>query len=157
MTPAVGAERLLTGVLTVPLLPAEAFRLFTPRGEEDWVPGWAPRFPVDRADDSHPGTVFETGGPAGAVTWIVLERDRGKRIRYARVTPGVTAGTVTVLLDQAGVGTVATVTYELTALSDAARSDLASFAEGFTAFLESWQDAISRSLLAEDKTSAQPH
>lgn len=154
MMPTAGAERLLTGTLTVPLPPAEAFRLFTPRGEEDWAPGWTPHFPVDRVDDSHPGTVFETHGPAGAVTWIVLERDRGKRIRYARVTPGVTAGTVTVTLDQAGAGTVAAVTYELTALSDTARSDLASFAQEFTAFLGSWQDAIAKALLAEGNTAA---
>ena len=41
--------RRLTGRIRVPLLPAEAFRLFTPRGEEDWAHGWHPRFPAPAA------------------------------------------------------------------------------------------------------------
>ncbi|MBG0829921.1 hypothetical protein HS041_19320 [Planomonospora sp. ID67723] len=51
----------LTGTLTVPLPPEEAFHLFTARGEERWVEGWRPRFPVPVEDDTAPGTVFETG------------------------------------------------------------------------------------------------
>jgi hypothetical protein len=146
MMTTVGAERRLSGTLTVSLPPSEAFRLFTPRGEQYWAPGWLPHFPVERGDDSHPGTVFETDGPAGTVTWIVLEREWGQRIRYARVTPKVTAGTVTVTLDQAGAGTLAAVTYELTALSDPGRSELDGFAEGYPAFLRSWQEAIAQAL-----------
>src|SRR5436305_397346 len=46
---------LLTGRLTVDLPPAEAYELFTPRGEERWVPGWRPRFPA--AGDAGAGGV----------------------------------------------------------------------------------------------------
>ena len=40
----------LTGTLRVPLPADEAFRLFTARGERDWVDGWEPHFP-DPVDD----------------------------------------------------------------------------------------------------------
>jgi hypothetical protein len=55
-----GTHRKLTGRIQVPLTPAEAFRLFTPRGEQDWAHGWHPSFPVPTPDDTEPGTVFET-------------------------------------------------------------------------------------------------
>jgi hypothetical protein len=42
-----GAQCLVTGRIPVGLPPAEAFRLFTPRGEQDWAPGWRP-FPERR-------------------------------------------------------------------------------------------------------------
>ena len=41
-----GTQRRLTGRIQVALPPGEAFRLFTPRGEEEWVHGWQPRFPA---------------------------------------------------------------------------------------------------------------
>jgi hypothetical protein len=62
------------------------------------------------------------------------------------VTPHVNAGTVTVILDEANGSSDVTVTYELTALSDAASKHLHQFAERYPAFLHSWQDAIMASL-----------
>lgn len=50
----------LTGRIQIALPPGEAFRLFTPRGEQDWAQGWHPRFPAPAPDDTEPGTVFET-------------------------------------------------------------------------------------------------
>jgi hypothetical protein len=49
--------------------------------------------------------------------WIVVDRERD-RVRYARVTPGVRAGTIEVRLRAAGAHTLADVTYETTALND---------------------------------------
>ncbi|TDB74843.1 SRPBCC family protein [Actinomadura sp. KC216] len=134
----------LSGRVRVPLPPDEAFDLFTPRGEERWVPGWHPRFPVDGADDTEPGTVFETVHDGDTTIWLVLARDpHRRRISYARVTPGHRAGTVTV--DIAGDGT-ATVTYDLTALTGEAARDLDAFAAAYPAHLRSWEDAIAAHL-----------
>jgi hypothetical protein len=132
----------LTGRLRVAGPPARAFRLFTARGEEDWVPGWRPRFPVPTPDDTAPGTVFETTAHGRTTTWIVVDREPGRLIRYARVVPGVTAGTVTVELAGAGRDTEVTVTYELTALSDAGEAEVREFAAGYGDFLRSWETAI---------------
>ena len=86
----------LTGNIQVALPPSEAFRLFTPRGEQDWAPGWQPHFPAPAADDTEPGTVFETSAHGHHTIWLVTARQPGERISYARVTPGGLAGTVTV-------------------------------------------------------------
>ena len=96
--------------------------------------------------------MFETsphGQPGTHVpptVWVVTDRQPGRRISYARMTPGDRAGTVTVTLSPAGQHGEASdveVTYQLTALSDAAQPALREFAEGYPAFLQSWQDAIS--------------
>jgi Polyketide cyclase / dehydrase and lipid transport len=143
-----GAEYVLTGQLTVPLPASAAYRLFTPEGERTWVDGWDPRYPVPAGDDPAPGTVFVTAAHGATTTWIVLEREPGRRIRYARVTPGARAGTVAVVLEDTAEGCSVTVTYELTALSEAGRDGLREFAGGYPAFLRSWQEAIAASLSA---------
>ena len=137
-----GTQRKLTGRIRVPLPPSEAFRLFTPRGEQDWARGWHPIFPAPAPDDTEPGTVFETSAHGQHAIWVVTDRQPGKRISYARVTPGKQAGTVTVIIFAAGHHSEAEVTYQLTALTGPAEHQLSEFAAGYPAYLQSWQDAI---------------
>ncbi|MEH1125264.1 SRPBCC family protein [Micromonospora sp. CPCC 206061] len=132
----------LTGRLHVALPPEQAFRLFTARGEEEWAAGWRPHFPVPTDDDTAPGTVFVTD----RTTWVVLDRTAGRHIRYARVVPGISAGTVAVTLEAARGGSDVTVTYDLTALTDAAGRDLDAFAASYPDFLNSWHQAITTAL-----------
>ena len=132
----------LTGRIRVARPPAEAFGLFTPRGEQDWVDGWQPHFPVPAPDDTEPGTVFETRAHGQPTIWLVTGREPGRRICYARVTPGNLAGTVTVTITPSGAHSDVEVTYELTALTDTAVGSLRDFAAGYPGYLRSWQDAI---------------
>lgn len=133
----------LTSRLTVALPPERAFRLFTPRGEEDWAAGWKPRFPAPTGDDTAPGTIFETDADDGrTTTWVIVDRTPGHYVRYARVTPRHIAGTVTVTLDETDGHSDVTVTYELTALTDAAAEQLTEFAAGYPAYIHSWQEDI---------------
>jgi hypothetical protein len=120
------------GSLRVALPPGRAAGLFTPEGERAWARGWAPDYPAGDA-----GPVFTTHD--GATVWVALGD-----LRYARVTPGVQAGTVTVRLTAEGDGTRADVTYDLTALSDDAA--LPAFAAGFDAMLASWERDIAAAL-----------
>jgi hypothetical protein len=136
----------LIGRIQIGLPTDEAFRLFTPRGEQDWVTGWEPRFPAPAPDDTRPGTVFETNAHGQTTIWLVLDRQWGKRISYARVTPGDQAGTVTIVVSPTGRHSEVEVTYELTALTGAASSRLREFADNYPAYLRSWQDAISARL-----------
>jgi hypothetical protein len=76
---------------------------------------------------------------------VVVDREPGRRLRYARIAQG-TAGTVEVVLRAADGGSEVTVTYELTALTEAARSELTDFAAHYRAFLHSWEEAIAASL-----------
>jgi len=137
-----GRER-LTGRIEVALPPGEAYRLFTPLGEQDWAHGWHPRFPVPAPDDAEPGTVFETRAHGQHTVWVVTSREPGRRISYARVTPGDLAGTVTVAISPSGGDSEVEVTYELTPLTATASARLRDFADGYAGFLLSWQDAIS--------------
>src|SRR5690348_864008 len=97
----------------------EAFRLFTPGGEREWVHGWDPTFPAPTSDDSQPGTVFETEAQGLWCTWLVTDREPGRRIAYAQVIPGERAGRITVTLAAAEGASEVEVVYELTALSEA--------------------------------------
>ena len=103
--------------------------LFTPRGEQRWAAAREPHFPVPAEDDSEPGTVFRTSHGGRDVTWVVCDRVTGRSIRYARVTEGQDAGSVTVTLDHGGHAAV--VSYDLTALSPAGAAHLAEFARGY--------------------------
>jgi hypothetical protein len=138
----VTGTRRLTGRIQVSLPPDEAFRLFTPRGEQVWADGWHPHFPAPSADDAEPGTVFETSAHGQHTIWLVTDRQPGKRISYARVTPGDQAGSVTVSISAAGHHSEVEVTYQLTALTGPADHKLSAFADGYPAYLQSWQDAI---------------
>jgi hypothetical protein len=81
-----GTQRRLTGRIHVALPPGEAFRLFTPGGEQDWAHGWHPQFPAPALDDTEPGTVFETSAHGRNTIWLVTDRQPARRISYARVT-----------------------------------------------------------------------
>ncbi|HEU5026394.1 MAG TPA: SRPBCC family protein [Spirillospora sp.] len=150
-------RRRLTGTVRVPLPPAEAFTLFTPRGEELWVDGWRPAFPADAADDTEPGTVFETVHDTERTTWVVVARDPGRRVSYARVTPGHRAGTVTVdVAPHPDGGSTAEVVYDLTALTAGGEHGLDAFAGGYAAFLRSWEDAIAAHLAQSARSTSSP-
>ena len=140
------ARQRLTGRIRVSLPPGEAFRLFTPRGEQDWAHGWHPHFPAPAPDDTEPGTVFVTAAHGQHTIWLVTDRQPGKRISYARVTPGHQAGTVTVTLSPAGQHSEVEVTYDLTALTDSADGGLRDFAAGYRSYLDSWQESIAAAL-----------
>jgi len=140
------SQQRLTGRIAVAMPPAEAFRLFTPRGEQDWAHGWQPRFPARVVDDDEPGTVFETDAHGQRTIWLVTGREPGRRISYARVTPGEQAGTVTVTITGAGGYSEVEVCYQLTALTPAGGHKLRAFADRYPAFLQSWQDDIAASL-----------
>ena len=128
----------LTGTVEVPLPPARALALFTPAGERDWVPGWDPTFPA--GEDTAPGTVFLTHEQTA---WVIADRTPDS-MRYARVTPGVHAGTVEVRCEPAGSATRAHVTYDLTALGD--DDTLDRFAADFPAMLAEWERLIAAAL-----------
>jgi hypothetical protein len=134
----------------IALPPDEAFRLFTPLGERVWAHGWAPTFPAPTADDSQPGTVFETHAHGQQCTWLVTDRAWGRRIAYAQVIPGERAGRVTVTLDAAQGGSDVEVVYDLTPLSEAGARHIQQFATGYGDYLRSWQSAIAAYLRSDE-------
>jgi hypothetical protein len=131
-----------TGTLHIDAPPDSAFLLFTGPGEKLWIEDWDPV--VVSGDGLSPGTVFITD--IGEETlWIIVDFDRQARhARYARFAPGSRAGTVEVRVDSDGNGkSIARVTYELTALSQAGNDALAAFDEAaYTGMLQAWEQMI---------------
>jgi hypothetical protein len=143
----------LSGSVRLPPGYEPAWLLFTPRGEKLWADGWDPVFPAPADDDTEPGTVFETAHGRQRTTWVVCAREPGRSIRYARIAHGRDAGTVTVTLNDApapGGARVATVEYDLTALSTEAGAELARFAAGYPQYLRHWEEAIADATRATD-------
>ena len=138
--------RRLVGRLRVALPAADAFALFTPLGEREWAHGWDPQFPCPIDDDTVPGTVFETDAHGRRTTWVVTSNEPPHGIAYARVTPGDRAGTVSVALKPANDHTEVEVTYVLTSLASSAERDLQRFADGYVAYLQSWEHDIAACL-----------
>lgn len=130
--------RRFSGTHTIRVAP-DALRHFTPEGERAWAPGWDPHYPdgPPGGDGAQPGVVFTTRHGAAETIWVVLERD-GARVRYARVTPAVWAGTVEVRVRDGQ----AEVTYELTALSDDGAERLEHFAARYEHEIGGWEAAI---------------
>jgi hypothetical protein len=121
----------------VALPPERAIRAFTALGEREWAPGWDPVFPAGEADEA--GTVFTTAAGGVPAIWVIFERTP-LTARYARVAPGVSAGTVEVALRPDGAHTVAEVAYALTALGPDAGLD--AFAAGYDEMLATWERLI---------------
>jgi hypothetical protein len=121
----------LQGTLHVSRPPDEAIALFTPEGERAWVAGWQPRYASD--------SVFTTDHGGHETIWLVLEETERTR-RYARVTPGVKAGTVEVRCEPDGQHTRAHVTYDVAALGPDAGLDR--FADHYPAMLAEWERLI---------------
>ena len=68
-------------------LPAErAIGLFTPKGEEAWVPDWNPRYIWPQTGETRREMLFTTGAGADSVIWTCLawEPDLG-HARYQKI------------------------------------------------------------------------
>ncbi|MEV6492331.1 SRPBCC family protein [Actinoplanes sp. NPDC051633] len=143
----------LDGAFRVALPVAEAFRLFTARGEREWVDGWEPVFPEPVDDDAAAGTVFRTDHGGQDVTWVVVDRDGDRRIRYARVAAGRDAGTVEVRLAPAGPHTEVAVTYRVTALTPSGVEWFRDFTAGYPDMMRSWEAAIDRVVAARGRAA----
>jgi hypothetical protein len=127
-------------------LPREqAMALFTAEGERHWAEGWEPRYlEPDRREGA--GAVFTTGHGDHQTTWVMVDH-RPDGVRYARVTQGLTAGTVAVDVVSADEdSTRVRVTYDLTALSTQGESWLATFDRDYDAEIASWATAIAAAI-----------
>ena len=147
MTPGSSRRVQLSGPVQVPLPFEAAFSLFTPSGERTWAHGWDPRFPDPTADETGPGTVFQTSHGGRESTWIVVRCEPGRSIEYATSIPGQRCGLGTVVCEPSGGATTATVSYDLTALSPAAEVELDGFANDYPSFLAHWEHAIAEAVI----------
>ena len=81
--------------ITVDRPVADAFPLFTPRGEENWVPGWKPNYFAPEGGETKKDMLFATGEGAERTWWTCLDWQPEQHfVRYLRLTPGSRAAFV---------------------------------------------------------------
>jgi hypothetical protein len=131
--------------ITVDLPPEPAMELFTPEGERRWADGWDPQYPqADRREG--PGAVFTTEHGGHQTTWIMVDHSP-ECVRYARVTHGMTAGTVAVdVVGSDENSTRVRVTYDLSALTGAGETWLDAFDAHYESAIGGWSTEIAAGL-----------
>jgi hypothetical protein len=93
--------------------------------------------------------VFQTNHAGRRSTWTVIRRDPATTIQYATTTPGDRAGLVTVACAPGEDDTtIATISYDLTALAPEANAELDRFAAHYPSYLNGWQRAIAQAITA---------
>jgi len=121
--------------------------LFTPKGEEAWVPGWTPDYLAPANGETGKDMLFTTGEGAEKTFWTCLDwQPQAGRVRYLRLTPETRVAFVEVNCMPAGEGrTQVTVSYEVQALTEAGEAWLASFTEDtFVGSIDEWADLIAK-------------
>lgn len=124
---------------------AEALPLFTPKGEEAWVPGWRPTYLAPATGETCEEMVFTTGAGDEASVWTCLawQPEQG-HARYLRLTPASRVAFVDVRCRADGADrTRVRVAYRIVALTDHGRTYLeGSSAEAFARSIDTWAELI---------------
>ena len=131
--------------ISIPLPVDEAFPLFTPKGEELWVPGWAPVYVSPSNGETEEEMVFMTGSGADLTLWTCLRwQPEIWHVRYQRTTPGSRIAFVDVRCRPDGASvTGVRVGYAYVPLSEAGRVFIdALSADTHAATIDSWADKI---------------
>jgi hypothetical protein len=112
--------------------------LFTAEGERSWAPGWEP---VILSGAVERGSAFATRSHDGVeTTWIVADyRPAEGRVSYARLAQGSAEGG----------GTVVTVRYTLTGVSEQGRAFVREFLEPehYSRMIDEWRVMTSAALI----------
>ncbi len=129
------------------------FPLFSPPGEELWVPGWKPEYLHPAEPGWSEGQIFRTREASGEAVWVVTRLDRERhRAEYHRVEPGHYVARVRVdCRPAAGGGTATTIAYTYFGLSEAGNAEIAAMTrEAYEAKMVRWAGWIERYLATAD-------
>lgn len=141
-------QRSYSHELTVDRPAADAIGLFTPRGEEDWVPGWKPVYLRPQAGQTEEDMVFTTGDGEEKTFWTCLkwQPDNG-HARYLRITPASRFAIVDVKCRPDGDERArVTVAYDIQSLTDKGEEWLEGFTQNdYAAMIDEWSELIRRS------------
>lgn len=124
---------------------SEAMPLFTPKGEESWVPGWAPDYISPKSGDTCEEMLFVTSNDDETTYWTCLNwQPNDGHVRYLRLTPESRACFVDVQCRPDGPeSTRVVVTYQMHALNSAGRAYMSDMTEcAFAEMIDGWAQLI---------------
>jgi hypothetical protein len=135
--------RAISFVGTVPVAATvhEAFPLFSPVGEQAWVPGWKPERVHPPGVEWARGQIFRTEEERGEAIWIVARLDREQHeVEYYRVEPGRYVARIEVACRGASVGrSDVSVAYSFVGLSEIGNADIAAMSQAeYDAKMRRW-------------------
>lgn len=131
--------------ITLPLPIADAFELFTPKGEEAWVPGWAPAYVSPASGQIEEEMLFTTGEGDDFTLWTCLQwQPESWHVRYQRATPASRVAFVDVRCRPVGPDeTAVRVAYAYVPLTGLGRAFVAAITdESHAAMIETWAQMI---------------
>jgi hypothetical protein len=130
--------------------PERVFPLLCPVREADWVPGWDPSLVLSTSGAAEEDCVFIMPGDDMAdAVWVITRHDASAHaVEFVKVTPEHTVGRITITLASDGPQrTVATVTYQYTALSDAGEAFVRGFTEAvYVDVMKEWEQQLNHYL-----------
>jgi len=124
---------------------SQALPLFTPKGEESWVPGWKPEYISPETGETCKEMLFVTSHGDETTFWTCLDwRPDYGHVRYLRLTPESRVGFVDVQCRAEGPAkTRVRVVYQLHGLSDSGRAHLNEMTQTtFVAMIDQWEQLI---------------
>lgn len=130
--------------------PERVFPLLCPVREADWVPGWDPSLVVSASGVAEDDCVFVMPrNDADDAIWVITRHDASAHaVEFVKVTPGHTVGRIAIALASDGPQhTVAAVTYQYTALSDAGEAFVRDFTEAaYVDVMQRWEQRLNHYL-----------
>ena len=133
------------------------FPLFGPIREADWAAGWEPEMVAGDGLTPQRGAVFRTvDDDRGETVWLLSHLDlEERRIGYVRTTPLSDLAEISIAVDpHPSEGSIATVTYRITSLSEEGNQYAGSFTEErYGELIDEWQTAINHFLATGEQLS----
>jgi len=135
---------------------ADVFPLFSPEGEELWVPGWVPEYlhPDPAETKWAQGQIFRTHEEMGEAIWVVTRLDRAQhRVEYHRVEPGRYVAHISVdCRPLPSRWTEVSTAYSFIGLSEIGNGEIAAMTQqAYDAKMSRWSEWIARHLVTRGR------
>jgi hypothetical protein len=129
--------------------PERVFPLLCPVREADWIEGWNPLLVVSGSGVAETDCVFTTAAePTDAIWYMTRHEPDAGFVEMLKITPGVTACRLRILLQATDAGCDAAVTYMHTSLGPAGDAFVADFtAACYEAFMRDWEARLNHYLV----------
>lgn len=130
--------------------PDRIFPLLCPVREADWVPGWQPSLVVSASGVAEADCVFVMpGDDTDDAIWVITRHDPATyAVAFVKVTPRHTVGRIEIALAPDGPQrTVATVSYQYTALSEVGETFVRDFTDAaYVEAMQQWERQLNHYL-----------